>query len=203
MTGKDSQRPDAADRDPGGTAGAGPAPRPAQLIAVFGLPGLPPGPGRRQGSCFWRWPVRGSWRRRQGSRVLRAHGQRPRRTRSSKGAAGRRRPEGTLVDNSASALAPPAGSPRRPGTGALLALANGVMAGVGGVYASTHSAAITVLAAATTIVLAAMALISSDSPGCRRKILCRAGSRPGRLPDSTSMTRLTHPQSHRRDGNAR
>jgi hypothetical protein len=69
------------------------------------------------------------------------------------------------VDNvvSASTLAPPKSSPqpprRRPGTGALLALVNGVMAGVGGVYIRTHSVMITVIAAVAAIALVAMMLV--------------------------------------------
>jgi hypothetical protein len=56
----------------------------------------------------------------------------------------------------------PGGSPeppgRRPGAGTILTLANGVLAGVGGVYVSTHSVLITLVAAAAAIVLAAMVL---------------------------------------------
>jgi hypothetical protein len=67
------------------------------------------------------------------------------------------------VDNVIPARVPPAGSPqpprRRPGAGALLTLVNGVLAGVGGVYISTHSVMITVIAAAVAIALAAMVLI--------------------------------------------
>jgi hypothetical protein len=67
------------------------------------------------------------------------------------------------VDNVVPAPAPPVGSPqptrRRPGAGALLTLVNGVLAGVGGVYVSTHSVMITVIAAVVAVVLAAMVLI--------------------------------------------
>jgi hypothetical protein len=67
------------------------------------------------------------------------------------------------VDNVIPAPAPPVGSPepprRRPGAGALLTLVNGVLAGVGGVYVSTHSVMITVIATTVAIALAAMVLI--------------------------------------------
>jgi hypothetical protein len=65
------------------------------------------------------------------------------------------------VDNAVPA-APAASSqpPRqRPGAGALLTLVNGVLAGVGGVYVSTHSVLITVIAAAMAIVLAVIVLV--------------------------------------------
>lgn len=48
---------------------------------------------------------------------------------------------------------------RRPGAGAVLTLVNGVLAGVCGVYVSTHSVLITVIAATAAIVLAMMLLI--------------------------------------------
>ena len=66
------------------------------------------------------------------------------------------------MDHVAPAPAPSVESPqppRRPGGGTLLSLINGVLAGVGGVYVSTHSAMITVIAAAVAVVLAAMALL--------------------------------------------
>lgn len=47
---------------------------------------------------------------------------------------------------------------KRPGGGTILTLANGVLAGVGGVYVSTHSVLITLIAASAAIVLAAMVL---------------------------------------------
>ena len=53
--------------------------------------------------------------------------------------------------------------PRRPGPGAILTLVNGVLAGVGGIYASTHSALITVIAALAGT--AAMVLIFRRSAG--------------------------------------
>jgi hypothetical protein len=49
--------------------------------------------------------------------------------------------------------------PRRPGTGPILTLVEGVLAGVGGVYVSTRSALVTVIAAGTAIILAAMTLL--------------------------------------------
>jgi hypothetical protein len=60
--------------------------------------------------------------------------------------------------------APPASFPtppprRRPGPGALLTVVNGVLAGIGGVYASTHSILITIAAGAMAIVLAVAILI--------------------------------------------
>jgi hypothetical protein len=45
-------------------------------------------------------------------------------------------------------------APRRVGSGALLTLINGVLAGVGSVYDGTRSVLITVIAAALAIVLA-------------------------------------------------
>lgn len=67
------------------------------------------------------------------------------------------------MDNVVPVPPQPAGSPqpprRRPGAGAMLTLVNGVLAGVGGVYVSTHSIMITVIAAVAAIVLAAMVLI--------------------------------------------
>ena len=55
----------------------------------------------------------------------------------------------------------PASSPpprRRPGSGAVLTLVNGALAGVGGVYAGTHSVLITVIAAAVAVVLTVLVL---------------------------------------------
>jgi hypothetical protein len=67
------------------------------------------------------------------------------------------------VDDVVPAPAPSVDSPqpprRRPGSGALLTLVNGVLAGVGGVYAGTHSVMITVIAAVAAMTLAAMVLI--------------------------------------------
>jgi hypothetical protein len=58
----------------------------------------------------------------------------------------------------------PVGDPqpprRRPGADAVLTLANGVLAGVGGVYATTHSTLITIIATVAAIALAAMILIT-------------------------------------------
>lgn len=59
---------------------------------------------------------------------------------------------------------PGGGSPtpprRQPGAGAVLTLVNGALAGVGGVYVSTHSVLITVIAAVVAIVLAMMLALS-------------------------------------------
>jgi hypothetical protein len=51
---------------------------------------------------------------------------------------------------------PPA--PRPPAAGTILTLVTGVLSGVGGVYAGTHSLTVTVIAAIAAIVLAAMVL---------------------------------------------
>ena len=71
--------------------------------------------------------------------------------------------EGITVEMSAPvpASAPPAGSPPRGGGWARgrFTLVNGVLAGVGGVYATTHSVLITIIAGVMTIALAAMMLI--------------------------------------------
>jgi hypothetical protein len=82
----------------------------------------------------------------------------------------RHRPEGiTSVDNAVPVSAPPASpetpaSPtpprQRPGAGTILTLVNGVLAGVGGVYVSTHSVLITVIATVVAIVLTVMVLIA-------------------------------------------
>lgn len=68
------------------------------------------------------------------------------------------------MDNAAPVPAPPTSPPpprrQRPGAGTLLTLVNGVLAGVGGVYVSTHSVLITVIATVVAIALAAMVLIS-------------------------------------------
>ncbi len=64
--------------------------------------------------------------------------------------------------------APPSVSPanlpappprRRPGPGTLLTVVNGVLAGIGGVYVSTHSILITIVAGAMAIVMAVAVLI--------------------------------------------
>lgn len=71
----------------------------------------------------------------------------------------------TTVQKSAqkrkTALASPAAvaSPRRPGAGTVLALVNGVLAGIGGTYATTHPTMITVIAGSMAIVLALVVLI--------------------------------------------
>ena len=55
---------------------------------------------------------------------------------------------------------PSPASHRPPGAGALLTLINGVLAGVGGVYVSTHSIVITVIAVATAASVALAVLFS-------------------------------------------
>jgi hypothetical protein len=57
--------------------------------------------------------------------------------------------------------APPTGSPSppQPSAGTVLTLVNGVLAGIGGTYATTHSITITVIAGIMAIVLALMVLI--------------------------------------------
>jgi hypothetical protein len=55
----------------------------------------------------------------------------------------------------------PASSPpprRRPGTGDVLTLVTGALAGVGSVYVGTHSVLITIIAAAVAVVLAVLVL---------------------------------------------
>jgi len=73
------------------------------------------------------------------------------------------------VDNAVTVPVPPASpetpaSPapprQRPGAGTILTLVNGVLAGVGGVYVSTHSVLITVIATVVAIVLTVMVLIA-------------------------------------------
>jgi hypothetical protein len=48
---------------------------------------------------------------------------------------------------------------RRPSAGTLLTLVNGVLAGVGGVYVSTHSVLITIIAVLVAIALTVIVLI--------------------------------------------
>jgi len=56
---------------------------------------------------------------------------------------------------------PPADTQRRrPGAGTLLTLVNGVLAGVGSVYVSTHSVLITVIAGIMAILLTAIVTFS-------------------------------------------
>ena len=56
---------------------------------------------------------------------------------------------------------PPADTPRRrPGAGTLLTLVNGVLAGVGSVYVSTHSVLITVIAGIMAILLTVIVTFS-------------------------------------------
>jgi hypothetical protein len=67
----------------------------------------------------------------------------------------------TYADPPASIPADPGGArpPRRPGAATVITAVNGTLAGVGGVYASTHSVVITVIAAVAAIALAAIVLI--------------------------------------------
>lgn len=48
---------------------------------------------------------------------------------------------------------------QRPGAGMLLTLVNGVLADVGGVYASTRSVPVTVIAAVMAVVVVALVLV--------------------------------------------
>jgi hypothetical protein len=66
------------------------------------------------------------------------------------------------VENFLPATAPSASAPPpspRHGSGGILALLNGVLAGIGGVYVSTRSELITVVAVLAAIVLAAIVLL--------------------------------------------
>jgi hypothetical protein len=72
------------------------------------------------------------------------------------------RPEGAIArgqqrrrDSGAAGFPPP---PRRPdaGTGSVLILVNGALAGVGGVFVGMHSVLVTVIAAIVAVVLATM-----------------------------------------------
>jgi hypothetical protein len=50
---------------------------------------------------------------------------------------------------------------RRPDVGTLLAVVNGALAGVAGVYLSTHSVAVTLMAAAAAVILGALILLGN------------------------------------------
>jgi len=50
--------------------------------------------------------------------------------------------------------------PRRPGEGSIAALVSAVLAGVGSLYACTHSVLVTGIAAVTVIALVAMMLLT-------------------------------------------
>jgi hypothetical protein len=52
---------------------------------------------------------------------------------------------------------PPKGA---PGTAGLLAVVNGVLAGVGSVYLTTHSALITLMAAVSAVILGSLTLLA-------------------------------------------
>ena len=54
---------------------------------------------------------------------------------------------------------PPPPQRRHPGAGTLLTLVNGVLAGVGGVYVSTHSVLITIIAVIVVIALTIIVLV--------------------------------------------
>lgn len=65
-------------------------------------------------------------------------------------------------DSTAAGQAPSPGpppSPRRWSPGGLLTLVNGVLAGVGSVYATTRSVTITVIAGVTAIALATLMML--------------------------------------------
>jgi hypothetical protein len=66
-------------------------------------------------------------------------------------------PSASSETSSESLPTPPAR--RRPGPGAIVTVVNGVLAGIGGVYASTHSILITIVAGVMAIVLAVAILI--------------------------------------------
>lgn len=54
---------------------------------------------------------------------------------------------------------PPPAQRRHPGAGTLLAIVNGVLAGVGGLYVSTHSVLITIIAVLVAITLIIIVLV--------------------------------------------
>ncbi len=66
------------------------------------------------------------------------------------------------MDTAIPVPAPPASPPPRrrpPGAGTLLTLVNAVLAGIGGVYASTQSVLITIIAGVMAIVITALTLV--------------------------------------------
>jgi hypothetical protein len=63
------------------------------------------------------------------------------------------------VPTQAQLTEPPSPQRRHPGAGTLLTLVNGVLAGVGGVYVSTHSALITIIAVLVVISLTIIVLV--------------------------------------------
>lgn len=66
----------------------------------------------------------------------------------------------SLPSNATAIPEPPASPqpPRRSGSETILTLVSGVLAGVGGVFAGTHSVLITIIAAVAAVALAAMVL---------------------------------------------
>lgn len=59
----------------------------------------------------------------------------------------------------APASTPPATPPRRAGSASILTLVNGVLAGIGAVYATTRSVTVTLIAGVIAVVLAGLVLI--------------------------------------------
>lgn len=74
-------------------------------------------------------------------------------------------PEGITVSDAVPAPTPaqpsepPPPQRRHPGAGTVLTLVNGVLAGVGGVYVSTHSALITIIAVLVSTALTIIVLV--------------------------------------------
>jgi hypothetical protein len=75
--------------------------------------------------------------------------------------------EGTIIVPTVVPVPPPASPTNfptpphrpRPGAGTLLTVVNGVLAGIGSIYASTHSILITIIAGVMAVALAAAVLI--------------------------------------------
>lgn len=83
---------------------------------------------------------------------------------------------GSILQTPASPAGSSSPSPRR-GSGDLLGLIEGTLAGIGGVYMSTHSALITVVAAVTAVVLTAIMVLSPQVALAH----CQIGRRRRRL----------------------
>ncbi|OLE27775.1 MAG: hypothetical protein AUG44_09305 [Actinobacteria bacterium 13_1_20CM_3_71_11] len=68
------------------------------------------------------------------------------------------------MDSDVPGTTPPPRTPRRPGGGwrarSLVTLIEAVLAGVGGVYLSTGSVAITIVAAAVAVIVVALVLVT-------------------------------------------